>query len=108
MGSIYFDNNSDWMFHVERQGDPASEPLRHGKISCVKQKDGEDGWGRDIAYRFVATEENGEGSLVVDRLTAATAEAVQGKPLPDRHANMLESLREADQGARQRRQGPCR
>jgi hypothetical protein len=95
MGSIYFDNNSDFMFHVERHGDPASEPLRSGKISCVKQKDGEDGWGRDIAYKFVATEENGEGSLVVDRLTIATAEAVQGKPLPDRHANMLESLREA-------------
>jgi hypothetical protein len=68
MGSIYFDNNSDFMSHVERHGDPASESLRSGKISCVKQKDGEDGWGRNIAYKFVATEENGEGSLVVDRL----------------------------------------
>jgi hypothetical protein len=95
MGSIYFDNNSDFMFHVERHGDPASEPLRSGKISCVKQKDGEDGWSRDIAYTFVATEENGEGSLVVDRITTATAEAVQGKALPATHTNMLESLREA-------------
>jgi hypothetical protein len=95
MGSIYFDNNSDFMFHVERQGDPASEPLRHGKISCVKQKDGEDGWGRDIAYAFVATEENGEGSLVVDRLTAVTAEAEPSKPSNPAHTNMTESLREA-------------
>ena len=46
MGSIYFDNNSDWMFHVEREGDPASEPFADGKISCVKQKDGEDGGPR--------------------------------------------------------------
>jgi hypothetical protein len=95
MGSIYFDNNSDFMFHVERHGDPASEPLRSGKISCVKQKDGEDGWGRDVAYTFVATEENGEGSLVVDRLTTATAEADPPKPLNPAHTNMLETLREA-------------
>jgi len=73
MGSIYFNNNSDFMFHVEREGDPAQEPLRRGKITCVKQKDGEDGWGRDVSYKPIATEPNGEGSLVVDSLTGSGA-----------------------------------
>jgi AAA domain len=73
MGSIYFDNNSDFMFHVEREGDPAQEPLRRGKITCVKQKDGEDGWARDVSYKFVDTDPNGEGSLVIDSLTGSGA-----------------------------------
>jgi AAA domain/Bifunctional DNA primase/polymerase, N-terminal len=73
MGSIYFDNNSDFMFHVEREGDPAQGPLRRGKITCVKQKDGEDGWARDVSYKFVDTDPNGEGSLVIDSLTGSGA-----------------------------------
>jgi hypothetical protein len=73
MGSIYFDNNSDFMFHVEREGDPAQGPLRRGKITCVKQKDGEDGWARDVSYKFVDTDPNGEGSLVIDSLTQSGA-----------------------------------
>jgi hypothetical protein len=77
MGSIYFDNNSDFMFHVEREGDPAQGPLRRGKITCVKQKDGEDGWARDVSYKFVDTDPNGEGSLVVDSITGS---GVASKP----------------------------
>jgi AAA domain/RepB DNA-primase from phage plasmid len=73
MGSIYFDNNSDFMFHVEREGDPAQGPLRRGKITCVKQKDGEDGWARDVSYKFVDTDPNGEGSLVIDSISGSSA-----------------------------------
>jgi AAA domain/Bifunctional DNA primase/polymerase, N-terminal/Primase C terminal 2 (PriCT-2) len=70
MGSIYFDNNSDFMFHVEREGEGA---LTRGKITCTKQKDGEDQWARDVSYKFVGTEPNGEGSLVVDSITGSGA-----------------------------------
>jgi AAA domain/Bifunctional DNA primase/polymerase, N-terminal len=70
MGSIYFDNNSDFMFHVEREGDGA---LTRGKITCVKQKDGEDQWARDVSYKFIGTESNGEGSLVIDSLSGSGA-----------------------------------
>jgi hypothetical protein len=71
-GSIYFDNSSDWMFHVERIG-PPDDPLKQGKITCDKQKDGEDRWSRDVSYKFIPTEPNGEGSLVVDSISADTA-----------------------------------
>ena len=96
MGSIYFDNNSDFMFHVERHGDPASEPLRSGKISCVKQKDGEDGWGRDIAYKFVATEEEREGQPCGRSPHRRNGRSGAGQASPPTGTpNMLESLREA-------------
>jgi AAA domain/Bifunctional DNA primase/polymerase, N-terminal/Primase C terminal 2 (PriCT-2) len=74
MGSAYFELNSDWMFHTKRDGDVEKDPLRSGTINCVKQKDGgEDGWGRTITYKFIATEANGEGSLVVDSISAGSA-----------------------------------
>jgi hypothetical protein len=96
MGSIYFQNNADWMFHVERQGDPERERLRSGTINCVKQKDGEDGWGRVITYKFIATEPNGEGSLVVDSITAADGAApnAAARKLTDNEQLALRALGE--------------
>jgi hypothetical protein len=95
MGSIYFNNNSDFMFHVEREGDPATEPLRRGKIACVKQKDGEDGWGRDLSYKLVETEPNGEGSLVVEGISAAagTVQKVSEK-LTSKEVLALQALKD--------------
>jgi Bifunctional DNA primase/polymerase, N-terminal/AAA domain len=93
MGSIYFDNNSDFMFHVERDGDPGQGPLRTGTITCVKQKDGEDGWARGVSYKFIETQANGEGSLVVDSFSAAadTAPKVH-KPLTSKEGLALKAL----------------
>jgi hypothetical protein len=95
MGSIYFNNNSDFMFHVERQGDPSSESLRRGKITCVKQKDGEDGWSRDVSYRPVETEPNGEGSLVVESLSAAAgAPSKTSEKLTSKEVLALQALKD--------------
>ena len=41
-GSMYFQNNSDFMFSVTRDGDKLA-----GKLTCVKQKDGEDHWSEE-------------------------------------------------------------
>jgi hypothetical protein len=96
MGSAYFQLNSDFMFQVERDGDPAKDPLRTGKISCVKQKDGEDGWNRALTFKFVATEPNGEGSLVVDSITEAVNEdGAKGGKLSPVQQSMLNDLEEA-------------
>jgi hypothetical protein len=93
MGSIYFDNNSDWMYHVEREGDG---PLARGKITCVKQKDGGDRWTRDVSYKFIATEPNSEGSLVVDSITAAdgAASSAAARKLTDNEQLALRALGE--------------
>ncbi|MGB3043917.1 MAG: AAA family ATPase [Xanthobacteraceae bacterium] len=64
-GSVYFGASSDFMFEVVRDGDPKKDPLRRGKITCSKMKDGEDGWKRRIDYQKVAN------SLVVAGITEA-------------------------------------
>lgn len=47
-GSVYFGASSDFMHLVEREGDG---PLVRGKITCVKMKDGEDGWKKRVDYQ---------------------------------------------------------
>jgi hypothetical protein len=42
-GSMYFQNNSDFMLQSARDGKTLS-----GKITCAKQKDGNDGWSRNF------------------------------------------------------------
>lgn len=95
MGSVYFQNNSDFVFQIEREGDPKREPLRRGKISCVKMKDGEDGWHKLVSYKFIETEPSGEGSLVIDSLSTMSGIAAEAVALSDRQTNMLHALREA-------------
>ncbi|MCK1400125.1 AAA family ATPase [Bradyrhizobium sp. 4] len=46
-GSMFFQNNSDFMFSISREGDG---PLKAGKITCAKQKEGDDMWSRDITF----------------------------------------------------------
>jgi hypothetical protein len=62
-GSMYFQNNSDFMFNITRDGDKLA-----GKLTCVKQKDGEDHWSRDITLVKVELED-GKSSLVVGDVT---------------------------------------
>ena len=38
-GSMYFQNNSDFMFQTSREGEG---PLMRGKLTCIKQKEGDD------------------------------------------------------------------
>jgi hypothetical protein len=62
-GSMYFQNNSDFMFSVTRDADKLS-----GKLTCVKQKDGEDHWSRDITLVKIELPE-GKSSLVVESVS---------------------------------------
>jgi AAA domain len=59
-GSMYFQNNSDFMFSITRDGDKLA-----GKLTCVKQKDGEDHWSRNITLIRIELGE-GRSSLVVN------------------------------------------
>ena len=58
-GSMYFQNNSDFMFNVSREDGKLA-----CKITCVKQKDGEDNWSKEIEFAVVELED-GKSSLVV-------------------------------------------
>jgi hypothetical protein len=62
-GSMYFQNNSDFMFSVTRDGDKLA-----GKLTCVKQKDGEDHWSKDITLIKIELED-GKSSLVVESVS---------------------------------------
>ena len=62
-GSMYFQNNSDFMFSVTRDGDKLA-----GKLTCEKQKDGEDHWSRNITLAKIDLG-GGKSSLVVDSVT---------------------------------------
>ena len=64
-GSMYFQNNSDFMFQTSREGDG---PLERGKITCMKQKEGDDLWSREITFAKT-TLPNGQTTLVVESVS---------------------------------------
>jgi AAA domain-containing protein len=66
-GSMFFQNNSDFMFQVSREGEGGS--LVRGKLTCMKQKEGDDLWSRDITFAKVDLPE-GKSSLVVESIAA--------------------------------------
>lgn len=76
-GSIYFGASSDFMFQVEREGDPKTTPLVRGKITCTKMKDAADGWKRRVDYAKVAD------SLVVASIAEAGGLMGDTKKLTD-------------------------
>jgi len=65
-GSMYFQNNSDFMFQTSREGDG---PLERGKITCAKQKEGDDLWSREVTFAKIELPD-GKSSLVVDDVAA--------------------------------------
>lgn len=90
-GSMYFQNNSDFMFSVTRDGDKLA-----GKLTCVKQKDGEDQWSRKITLVKVDLED-GKSSLVVENVLEELAqpnpaETKKPRALKSEHKLALEAL----------------
>jgi hypothetical protein len=69
--------------------------LRRGKITCDKQKDGEDKWHKLVSYKLIETEPNGEGSLVVESITDMAGIAEEAVKMSTRQQNVLDCLREA-------------
>lgn len=88
-GSVYFGASSDFMFQVEREGDPKKDPLRRGKITCTKMKDGEDGWKKRVDYQKVAN------SLVVASIGEAVGLMGESKKLSPDDKLALRALGEA-------------
>jgi hypothetical protein len=89
-GSMFFQNNSDFMFNAEREGSGA---LERGRITCVKQKDGNDLWSRDL--RFAKMElGDGQSSLVVERVSETDSSPVKGSRVSDRQRLALDALDE--------------
>jgi hypothetical protein len=69
-GSMYFQNNSDFMFQISRDGEG---PLECGKLKCVKQKEGDDLWSREVTFAKVELPD-GKSSLVVEDVLEETRE----------------------------------
>jgi hypothetical protein len=92
-GSMYFQNNSDFMFQASREGEG---PLERGKLTCAKQKEGDDLWSREVIFAKVELPD-GKSSLVVDDVFEAkrepNSEAVR-KPraLKSEHKLALDAL----------------
>jgi hypothetical protein len=73
-GSMYFQNNSDFMFSTIRDGNKLAS-----KIICVKQKDGEDQWSRTITFAKIELS-GGKSSLVAISVTDGKEELKVKKP----------------------------
>jgi AAA domain len=85
-GSMYFQNNSDFMLQSSRDGKTLS-----GKITCAKQKDGNDGWSRDFTMVKVDLGD-GKSSLVVESVT--DSEGKSSSDISPRQARALDALDE--------------
>jgi hypothetical protein len=66
-GSMYFQNNSDFMFCTSRDGTSLA-----GTLTCAKQKDGEDGWSKQFKLTKVMFDD-GKSSLVVESVSGGEA-----------------------------------
>lgn len=74
-GSMYYQNNSDFMFNISREGEG---PLKSGKITCVKMKEGDDGWSREITFAKVDLPDF-KSSLVVESVSEDSPARVSKK-----------------------------
>jgi AAA domain len=71
MGSIYFQNNSDFVFQITREGE---DHLQQGTILCDKMKDGRDKWTVSVAYSHIELPGRlSGGSLVVEDIAQPNA-----------------------------------
>jgi len=89
-GSMFFQNNSDFMFQLERIG---NGPLTRATITCVKAKDGEDGWSRSIGLKKIELP-NGKSSLVVESFSDEASPAPE-KPKQSGWTKALKTIRQS-------------
>ena len=68
-GSMFFQNNSDFMFSVAKEGDDAS---LLGKITCLKMKDDEGQWSQTVEYKKIWLPD-GKSSLVISKVSDESA-----------------------------------
>jgi hypothetical protein len=92
-GSMYFQNNSDFMFQASREGEG---PLERGKLTCAKQKEGDDQWSREVTFAKVELPD-GKSSLVVEdvfeeKREPNSAAVKKSRPLKSEHKLVLDAL----------------
>ena len=93
MGSVFFEANRDFLFHVTKAGDGE---LTRGDIKCTKQKDGPDGWRRSVTYKKIPLTLLGDkSSLVVDVIGEGSAHAPDGLPPRDTCQLIIAAIGEA-------------
>ena len=72
MGSIYFQNNADFIFQMTREGD---DHLQRGAVFCDKMKDGRDKWTVSVSYGYADLPGSlSGGSLFVEDIGKANGE----------------------------------
>lgn len=88
-GSIFFENNADFVFSVVRHGDSGDDadpqlallegPLTAAKITCLKVKDGEDGWCKIVRFKPVdLTPLNSLGIPQEDEVSSLVVATIEG------------------------------
>jgi hypothetical protein len=92
-GSMYFQNHSDFMFQMSREGEG---PLARGKLTCMKQKEDDDLWSKQVSFLKVELQ-NGKSSLVVDDVfedeeKQKEERSSKGRKLSDRQHLALKAL----------------
>ena len=75
-GSMFFQNSSDFMFSVAKEGEDAS---LMGKVTCLKMKDDEGQWSQKVEYTKILLP-SGKSSLVVSRIFSEEAQPEAKKP----------------------------
>jgi hypothetical protein len=90
-GSMYFQNNSDFMFCTERDGKDG--PLKRSKITCAKMKEGDDLWRSGITFAKVELPD-GKSSLVVEGVTGRRSGAAESGNVTARQRLALDALDE--------------
>jgi hypothetical protein len=103
-GSMFFQNSSDFMFCASREGEGR---LERGKLTCAKQKEGDDGWSRQVTFTKVDLPD-GKSSLVVQSIFDEKPQPKSEKPkkpsaLKPEHKLALDALDAAltDHGKRE-------
>jgi len=97
MGSIYFENNSDFIYEVVRVGEEG-EPLTQAEVTCTKMKDSVDGWKRTIRFKTVSLAtlaDMDRSSLVIDSLDGRPVKREDGIPPKDTGRQMLRVIGDA-------------
>lgn len=89
-GSMFFQNNSDFMFNSSREGDG---PLTRGKITCVKQKEGDDMWSREITFAKVDLPDD-KSSLVVESVSGDCSSSQKSSTATPKQGRALDAIDE--------------
>jgi hypothetical protein len=89
-GSMYFENNSDLIFRMERQGTGSLESV---KLTCQKMKDDEDKWSRTITFKKIELDGD-KSSLVIESISDQKVTEPK-KPTDPWNSKPLRALRAA-------------